>query len=102
MNSADLVTRLRDIYENWGLSSKGPSYLREAADRVEALEARLAEAMEVLRPFAKAVEGAEAAARNMMCDHQTEVDGERMFGPLGIRWKHLRAARRLVEKEDRR
>lgn len=82
MNSADLVAELRDIYENWGLGSKGPGYLREAADRIEALEAWKAEAMEVLRAI-KDVQfpGWEA---------QTAVDYCRD------------AARRLVEKEDGR
>lgn len=43
-----LVERLRDLYENWGLGSKGPAILKEAADRIESLEAELEKAREAL------------------------------------------------------
>lgn len=85
MNSADLVARLRadDLLYN-----RGPDYepipipasdlRKEAADRIEVLEAWKAEAMEVLRAVAE--------------------DGE-LFGHPD---KYQIAARRLVEKEDGR
>lgn len=34
----DLVERLREMFDNWSLGSKGPIILNEAADRVESLE----------------------------------------------------------------
>lgn len=95
-----LAQRLRDADIHSQQRVMGCRIFGEAADRIEALEAWKAEAMEVLEPFAGVVLKAEAAARNMMCDHKAEVDDEREYGPLGVHWKHLRAARRLVEKED--
>lgn len=40
---ADLIERLRDCYENWGLGSKGPAILAEAATELEALRRRVEE-----------------------------------------------------------
>jgi hypothetical protein len=33
----DIVNRLRDTFEHWGLGSKGPSILKEAADEIAAI-----------------------------------------------------------------
>lgn len=52
MNSADLVERLRDADANSQQRVLGSRIFGEAADRIEALETRLAETMEALRPFA--------------------------------------------------
>jgi len=49
----NLVERLRDTYENWGLGSKGPGILTEAADAIERLQQELETARESLEPFAK-------------------------------------------------
>lgn len=74
-----LAQRLRDyrltLEENVVICDR--RVVEEAADRIEALEAWKAEAMEALEPFAGVVLKAEAAARNMMCDHKAEVDDER-------------------------
>lgn len=101
MNSADLVARLRATA---GKGQCGP-VKSEAADHIEALEARLAEAeawkaeaMEVLRPFAHALD--EAGVSRYDADKRENIRGR---GPdLAITYGHLRAARRLVEKEDGR
>lgn len=93
MNNADLVARLRDLDDRTGSPAA-----HEAADRIEALEARLAEAMEVLRPFAHALD--EAGVSRYDADKRENIRGR---GPdLAITYGHLRAARRLVEKEDGR
>ena len=39
----DLITRLRNNYENWSIGSKGPGYLLEAADALATRDARIAE-----------------------------------------------------------
>ena len=44
----NLVERLRDTYENWGLGSKGPGILTEAADAIERLQKELETAREAL------------------------------------------------------
>ena len=44
----NLVERLRDTYENWGLGSKGPAILTEAADAITRLQAENAEMKEAI------------------------------------------------------
>jgi len=39
----DLITRLRNNYENWSMGSKGPGYLLEAADALATRDARIAD-----------------------------------------------------------
>lgn len=39
----DLVKRLREKHENWALGQKGPRWLLDAADRIEADAKRIAE-----------------------------------------------------------
>lgn len=84
MNSADLVARLRAHRQAFGIhyEPREVEVCIEAADRIEALEARLAEAKEVLR---------EVVA------HLGDIeDGNGDPAP------EIRAARRLVETEDGR
>lgn len=96
MNSADLVARLRAQAKASCRREEGEDWRDDyrwlAADRIEALEAWKAEAMEVLRRLA------------------SEADWlERLFGAdaddgrvVPSRMVQFRAARRLVEKEDGR
>lgn len=83
MNSADLVAWLRHGAEHLEEGDTGwPGAYKQAADRIEALEARLAEAMEVLRE---------------VVTHLGDIeDGNGDPAP------EIQAARRLVEKEDGR
>jgi|GEM_PF-3623939 len=53
---SDLVERLRDTYENWGLGSKGPAILTEAAAEITRLQKELETAREALELVCKAVE----------------------------------------------
>lgn len=97
MNSADLVAQLRKAADEMRAEDQNgwPVTCDEAADRIEALEAWKAEATEVLRPFA-----------DMSLDMDTTPDGypwrDGQHIVRGISAGNLRAARRLVEKEDGR
>ena len=86
MNSADLVARLRAHRQAFGIhyEPREVDVCIEAADRLEALEAWKAEAMEVLRPIA------------------AQVTNEPDTLIISTRHKMFRSARRLVEKEDGR
>jgi hypothetical protein len=100
MNSADLVAELRSI-ATYHAGPLGPETRAEwkAADRIEALEARLAETMEALRRFGALAHSEYDDVPNVVGVSLTFDNGEELGAiPFG----DLRAARRLVEKEDGR
>lgn len=65
-----IVERLRDLYELWGLGSKGPGILIEAADRIEELERQLAEAREASQNLHRRAQAAEGRLQRMEAAHE--------------------------------
>ncbi|MGN6146287.1 MAG: hypothetical protein ACTHOP_22160 [Mesorhizobium sp.] len=104
MNSADLVARLKEERDRHVLGYPGPrrdvaELLDNALDRLEALEAWKAEAMGVLRRFGAFAHSEYDDVPNVVGISLTFDNGEELGAlPFG----DLRAARRLVEKEDGR
>lgn len=113
MNSADLVARLRDWANTYEEGHHHPvaSRMFEAADRIEALEARLAEAMEVANTLAEAITN--GFTDNGKDEHRIalksdwRIEGGYLVGSTADDIRNTfveirNIARRLYEKEDGR
>lgn len=107
MNGADLVARLKEERDRHVIGFPGPrrnvaELLDNALDRLEALEAWKAEAMEALRLLADAADANDDAGQDDPDEDRIWIVQAYGCRIADITIDELRAARRLVEKEDGR